>query len=454
MGGGSLNVFSARHLLVASLALNASLLFRVYIGGFSPALDLLSLCSLSVSKGYEAAAPDVDAASPAAVSVLASSSKTAEHRLVDHGRIINLDHGDPTMYEKFWQGTGDRATIVIPGWQSTSYFSDPGNLCWFLEPELGRQIVRLHGIVGNAVTDGRHIVVGTGSTQLFLAVLYALCPQNVTDPVSVVSMAPFYSSYPTTTDCLRSGLYRWAGDAASFDGGDGPFVELVTSPNNPDGFLRDPVVNRSGGVLVHDFAYYWPQYTAMTSPPANHDITLFTVSKSTGHAGIRIGWALVKDADVARKMTKFIELNSIGVSKDSQLRAAKIMKVVSDAEEDGSKQGDPPAVAARSLFEFGFENMEERWRLLREAVKQSSLFSLPDYPAQFCNFNRRSFGNQPAFAWLKCEGEIEDCEGFFREKKILTRSGVHFGDSPKYVRISMLDRDDNYLAFIKRLRSL
>ncbi|CAN1774571.1 Tryptophan aminotransferase-related protein 2 [Linum perenne] len=97
------------------------------------------------------------------------------------------------MYEKFWRETGDRATIVIPGWQSTSYFSDPGNLCWFLEPELSRQIVRLHSVVGNAITDDRHIVVGTGSTQLFLAVLYALCPQNVTEPVSVVSMAPFYS---------------------------------------------------------------------------------------------------------------------------------------------------------------------------------------------------------------------------------------------------------------------
>lgn len=89
------------------------------------------------------------------------------------------------------------------------------------------------------------------------------------------------------TDCLKSGLYRWEGDAQAFDKA-GPYIELVTSPNNPDGFVRQSVVNRSGGILVHDLAYYWPQYTPITAP-ADHDLMLFTVSKTTGHAGMRIG---------------------------------------------------------------------------------------------------------------------------------------------------------------------
>lgn len=94
-------------------------------------------------------------------------------------------------------------------------------------------------------------------------------------------------SYPVITDCLRSGLYKWEGDAQTFDKA-GPYIELVTSPNNPDGFVRQSVVNRSGGILVHDLAYYWPQYTPITAP-ADHDLMLFTVSKTTGHAGMRIG---------------------------------------------------------------------------------------------------------------------------------------------------------------------
>ncbi|KAF5940085.1 hypothetical protein HYC85_021252 [Camellia sinensis] len=136
--------------------------------------------------------------------------------------------------------------------------------------------------------------------------------------------------YPEVTDFLRSGLYKWAGDANAFDK-DGPYIEFVTSPNNPDGTIREAIVKGyGGGKLVHDLAYYWPQYTPITSC-AHHDIMLFTFSKCTGHAGSRIGWALVKEKEVARRMIKFMEVSTIGVSKESQVRAAKILGVISDS---------------------------------------------------------------------------------------------------------------------------
>ncbi|KAK4399699.1 Tryptophan aminotransferase-related protein 2 [Sesamum angolense] len=84
-------------------------------------------------------------------------------------------------------------------------------------------------------------------------------------------------------------LFKWAGDAYKFDK-DGPYIEMVNSPNNPNGVMREAVVNQAGGMVVHDLAYYWPQYTAITSP-ADCDIMQFTVSKCTGHAGSRIGYA-------------------------------------------------------------------------------------------------------------------------------------------------------------------
>lgn len=91
-------------------------------------------------------------------------------------------------------------------------------------------------------------------------------------------------------DHLRSGLFKWVGDALSYNE-DGPYIELVTTPNNPDGVIKEPVAQGTKGMLVHDLAYYWPQYTAITSP-ADHDIMLFTLSKATGHAGSRIGYVL------------------------------------------------------------------------------------------------------------------------------------------------------------------
>lgn len=100
----------------------------------------------------------------------------------------------------------------------------------------------------------------------------------------------FKQTYVEETTYVRSGMYKWEGDAWGFDK-KGPFIELVTSPNNPDGTIRETVVNRPNddeAKVIHDFAYYWPHYTPITRCQ-DHDIMLFTFSKITGHAGSRIG---------------------------------------------------------------------------------------------------------------------------------------------------------------------
>uniref|UniRef100_A0A452Y485 Alliinase C-terminal domain-containing protein n=1 Tax=Aegilops tauschii subsp. strangulata TaxID=200361 RepID=A0A452Y485_AEGTS len=201
--------------------------------------------------------------------------------------VINLELGDPTMYEAFWREVGERSAVVIPGWSGMSYFSNAQSLCWYLDPEFEREVRLVHRLVGNtAVDDGYHLVVGTGATQLFQAAMYALSPPGAERPVGVVSPAPYYSSYPPQTDLLLSGLYQWAGDAKAFDGHG--HIEPVCSPNNPDGAIRDAVLSSEYGKAIHDLVYYWPQYTPITGAAA-HDVMLFTMSKVTGHAGARLG---------------------------------------------------------------------------------------------------------------------------------------------------------------------
>ncbi|WOL02958.1 hypothetical protein Cni_G11677 [Canna indica] len=350
------------------------------------------------------------------------------------------------MYQSFWREMGSQADHAVPGWQSISYFSDVSNVCWFMEPEFASEVRRLHNLVGNAVASEDHfIIVGNGSTQLIQAALYALSPADAPDPISVVSEPPYYSGYPALTNFLRSPLYRWAGDAKSFQGD--TYIEFVCYPNNPDGLMNEAVLNSPNGKTIHDLAYYWPQYTAITHT-ADHDIMLFTVSKSTGHAGTRLGWALVKDEAVAKKMTKFIELNTIGVSKDSQLRAAKILKAVSDGYEI------PNPHKEHKLFDFGRQILSRRWYELREAVKDSGIFTLPDSQLAPCKFSGKMTENFPGFAWLKCEKEGADCESLLRDHKIVVRSGVLFGAGPSYARVSMLDADATFDLFVERLRTI
>ncbi|KAI8528211.1 hypothetical protein RHMOL_Rhmol12G0133000 [Rhododendron molle] len=351
--------------------------------------------------------------------------------------------GDPMMFESYWREMGDKCTFEIPGCQSLSYFANKNNLCWFLEPELEEEIKRLHRVVGNAAVEDHHVVVGTGSTQLIQAALYALSPPDESEPTSVVSATPYYSCYPEVTDFLRSGLYKWAGDARAFDK-DGPYIEFVTSPSNPDGSIREAIVKKGQGKVVHDLAYYWPQYTPITCC-AHFDVMLFTASKCTGHAGSRIGWALVKDKDVARKMTKFIEISTIGVSKEAQLRSAKILGVISDSCLHPN---------SNNFFEYCQRLMAERWGKLKEVVGRSKIFTLPEYAPEYCLFAGEFSEAHPAFAWMKCNKNIEDFEKFLRAQKVLARSGRRFGSDPKFVRVSMLSREEEFEIFLHRLLSI
>lgn len=136
--------------------------------------------------------------------VVQNGRKTMVWRMVFNEDFDN--RGDPAVFEPYWKKMGDKCTMVISGSQWMSYISDFNNTCWFLEPELEGAVRRLHRTVGNAVVDDdRHIVVGTGSTQLYQAALYALTSPGGPEPISVVSAAPYYSV--SLIDHLLNRLY-------------------------------------------------------------------------------------------------------------------------------------------------------------------------------------------------------------------------------------------------------
>lgn len=104
----------------------------------------------------------------------------------------------------------------------------------------------------------------------------------------------------------------------------------------------------------------------------------------------------MKDKDVAKRMIKFLELNTIGASKDSQLRAAKILKAISDGYDipiSGNKQ--------RKFFEFGRQVLSVRWLKLREAVKSSGNFSLPEFKPALCKFTGETAETYPGILFLR-----------------------------------------------------
>ncbi|KAK6789131.1 hypothetical protein RDI58_012930 [Solanum bulbocastanum] len=232
---------------------------------------------------------------------------------------------------------GNKCDITFNGDDSLSFFANGKSLCWFLESKLEEQIKRQHNVVGHAIVDDHYTIVGTGSSQLMQAALYALSPIDQLEPISVVSDTPFYLDYTNGQE--------------------------------------------------------------MQEPMRKMEFILSSLHRQI----ILIGWALVKDKEVARKMTKFMEISTIGVSKEAQLKAARILELISDSCLDPNME---------NCFEY-------------------------------------------TFAWLICKGgEEEDCEKLLKEHKIHTRSGRRFGSDSRSGRISMLSRDEDFNIFLQRLMAI
>ncbi|XP_052203334.1 tryptophan aminotransferase-related protein 4-like [Diospyros lotus] len=356
--------------------------------------------------------------------------------------LANADGGDPLFLEPFWVQHAASSAVLVSGWHRMSYsFGDLSTI----SSELEKLIRRVHAIAKNAVTEGRHIVFGVGSTQLLSAAVYALSPENSSSPARVVAAAPYYPLYEIQTEYFRSVDFRFEGDANlwknSSDMAAANVIEFVTSPNNPDCQLNKAVLQGPLVKTIHDHAYYWPHFTAIPAP-ADEDLMIFTTSKLTGHAGSRLGWAVIKDEAVYQRMLQYIETSELGVSRDTQLRALKLLKAV--LEGDG-----------REIFEFAYRKMSTRWEKLRRALSTSTRFSLQPTAPQYCTFFQEVRGPSPAYAWLKCEREEEDdCSAVLHAANILGREGKKYGVENRHTRLSLLRSQDDFDLLLSRLTNL
>lgn len=218
--------------------------------------------------------------------------------------------------------------------------------------------------------------------------------------------------YKSQAEFFKSTEFKWKGDASIFRNrsvGSETFIEFVTSPNNPDGKLSKPVLQGLSVKRIFDHAYYWPHFTAIPHA-SDEDLMIFTLSKLTGHAGSRFGyslqnllpghvnntkyasyiscvgsccrWALIKDENLYNRMTMFISLNSMSISRDAQLRALKLVKVA--LQERG-----------RNLFTYGYEKMKYRWDKISEVFSSSKRFSLQKLEPQYCTYFQNVTGPSP-----------------------------------------------------------
>ncbi|XP_047157126.1 tryptophan aminotransferase-related protein 4-like [Vigna umbellata] len=355
----------------------------------------------------------------------------------------NAGSGDPYFLEPFWMRHAASSAILVSGWHRMGYFYSDGS---YISQLLVEHIKKVHAIVGNAITEGKYIVFGSGSTQLLNAAVYAFSPDTSShSPAKVVATPPYYPVYRTQTEYFNARNFSYEGSTSSWinkTDSSSTFIEFVTSPNNPDGKLTKGVLEGDNVKQINDRAYYWPHYTAIPSP-ADDDLMIFTISKLTGHAGSRFGWAIIKDEAVYEKMLTYLDMNTMGVSREAQLRALKLFDVVLEGD-DG-----------KEIFKFAYSTMRHRWTKLKETISKSKRFSLQKLSSQYCTFFKRERDLSPAYAWLKCEREEDkNCYEILEAAGISGREGSLYSADNHYVRLSLIRSKDDFDILINKLNTL
>nr|AYN25509.1 alliinase [Allium macrostemon] len=345
--------------------------------------------------------------------------------------------GDALFLEEYWKQHKKNTAVLVSGWHRMSYFFTPHNN--FMSNELNKTIREVHDLVGNVETTGKKLVFGVGVTQLIHGLIFTMSRDaHVSKPYKVVARVPYYPVFKNQTVYFDNQHYEWEGNANNHvNENPKEFIEMVTSPNNPDGELITSEVIK-GAKVIYDMVYYWPHYTPIKFK-ADYDIMLFTMSKFTGHSGSRFGWVWLKDDDLYDKMLGFLVKNTEGTSREAQLRTLKILKeVTARIKSDKGKPGD--------INTFAYLHLQRRWKSITSLLDQSDRFSYQQLPAiENCNYFRKKRSPSPAYAWVKCNWEREDnCSKVFEDGKIKTQDGLSFEADNRYVRISLIKTDDDF----------
>ncbi|KAK9163157.1 hypothetical protein Syun_004059 [Stephania yunnanensis] len=109
-------------------------------------------------------------------------------------------------------------------------------------------------------------------------------------------------------------------------------------------------------------------------------------------------WAFVKDEAAYRRMSSYMSINSMGASRDAQLRAFMLLRMVVKDK-------------AKGRFEFGYKTMRERWEMLNKNLSKSKHFSLQKLEHRYCSFFKEVIeGTDQTKRRLVTTSEpVEDC---------------------------------------------
>ncbi|EKX38867.1 hypothetical protein GUITHDRAFT_114973 [Guillardia theta CCMP2712] len=346
---------------------------------------------------------------------------------------IDANGGSPYMFAEYW--------VRYPETEFQMKLSERlGYLPAGIRSRLEEGIRKLHKLAGNAVTDNMNIVFGDGSTPLLTLVSTILQSSTNSLPLKVWAQKPFYSGYSSLS---YANLVKFVGDEENRTtaAADEKVVEYVTSPNNPDGEIRTGVLSHP--LTVFDKAYSWPMYTFIDQPfnTSAHPLSLWTLSKVTGHASSRVGWALVGDKKLADAMQAMA--CPIGCPVESQLVAIRAIEHVL------STQGE--------LMKWGRAKFTERWGRIGEVFRNVSCYKVRNPRAEgYDRYDQKVYKQTPPYLWMECLNlpDQKSCGDMLRSYGMKCRDGEYFGMPKSFARLSLYVASPVFNVLIQKLTNM
>jgi aspartate/methionine/tyrosine aminotransferase len=179
--------------------------------------------------------------------------------------------------------------------------------------KLEKEILELHIANTNVkISDKTRIVVSVGAVQSLQAAMYAL--KTIKGLNQLYIPKPYWVRFNDFAKLMGLTIVDQAVNS----------ISLVTSPNNPDGKDQSNIPTD-----IRDACYNWTHYTDNVKE-FDDLISIFSLSKLSGHSSTRIGWAVVQDPAVADLMQYYVNIITSGVSIEAQKNAAEIIHYINN----------------------------------------------------------------------------------------------------------------------------
>jgi aspartate/methionine/tyrosine aminotransferase len=301
-------------------------------------------------------------------------------------------------------------------------------------PPLEKTIRAVHKMAGNVDPDGKHLLLCSGARACLLAVLSALNTANAKKPLAaplqVFARAPYWSLYPSMPAIASIGAQtdgRWN---ASADPNHGSTIEIFNYPNNPDGRGGSPLV-KDKSRLICDMVFNWAWNH---EAPVDKDcqITVFSMSKATGHAGSRVGWVFLSDPALFEAASIYTLMTSGGVSVEAQARTKTVLSSLLDSERLG-------------FFAEARQKLEKRWDDLEGVLAACASSGV------LVGDNR---ANRGPVLWITAKNASADTLAMLAAAGIDGEPGDRFGATAASARVNLVGSESSWALLLPRLGKL